>query len=152
MTDVSGSDAILTPTSIIAEKWEVLSVIGKGAFGVIVAVKNLRTNECEAMKLEIDDPSTKGGLMQEIRSLQTLGGMASSIVSSALLPLRVSLSLPPDILGKALELEVHGHEFVRREHCGTEWPAGGILCCHCVLHWSQGTSLLGGHPHERIHP
>jgi hypothetical protein len=74
MNDVS-TDLNFAPNTIIAEKWEVLNVIGKGAFGVIVAVKNLHTNEFEAMKLEEDDPSTKGGLMQEIRSLQCLAGV-----------------------------------------------------------------------------
>lgn len=66
------SEALLKPGSIISEKWEIVSQIGKGAFGITVVAKNLETKVFQAIKFEIDDVSTKGGLLQEVKALQTL--------------------------------------------------------------------------------
>lgn len=68
------SEALLKPGSIISEKWEIVSQIGKGAFGITVVAKNLETKVFQAIKFEIDDASTKGGLLQEVKALQTLQG------------------------------------------------------------------------------
>ena len=72
---MDANESILKPGSIISEKWEIVSQIGKGAFGITVVAKNLETKQFQAIKFEIDDASTKGGLLQEVKALQTLQGI-----------------------------------------------------------------------------
>eukprot|EP01126_Amoeba_proteus_P033111 TRINITY_DN3241_c0_g1_i8.p1 TRINITY_DN3241_c0_g1~~TRINITY_DN3241_c0_g1_i8.p1 ORF type:complete len:403 (-),score=80.37 TRINITY_DN3241_c0_g1_i8:36-1148(-) len=64
---------ILAPSrgDIIKDKWEVINEIGKGAFGVIVAARDVVTHELVAMKLEVVD-SNKQALKLEVATLKKM--------------------------------------------------------------------------------